>query len=304
MKNYRIGFAGTGAFAIPILLALADVATVPFVFVKGKHGKSDSPLVDVAAQLNSTCIITEKSSELLPHCESATMNGLLVADYGLMIPGSVLALLPNNVLNVHPSLLPKYRGATPIPAAILAGDKESGVSLMVLDQAMDHGPIITQARYRMTGSEDAPELERTLSELGANLVRTHVLPYFENGKATEQDHSKATVTTTLARADGAIDLSSDVTNTIYRKILAYAPWPGCYASVLINERTRTIKFMAAKPCSESHNFSPGLYRKEKKLHLIASDGCLIVERLQVDSGRIVTADAFINGYRTALPILA
>lgn len=152
----------------------------------------------------------------------------VVVDFGLKIPEKIINIFKYKVVNIHPSLLPKYRGPSPVTAAILNGDRQTGVSLMVIDQGIDTGPVLSQYRVKLSGRETAPILSAYLSELGATLL-LDALPYYISGeiKGKNQRESKAIYTKIINKSDGEI-LSGDDATTIDRKIRAYQPWPGVY----------------------------------------------------------------------------
>ena len=169
--------------------------------------------------------------------------GLIVlADYGRLVPSAVLDLPRHGALNLHPSLLPRHRGASPIPAAILEGDAETGVTLMRMDEGLDTGPIVATRRVALGGDETAPELEGLLAELGAELL-VATLPAWVAGRidATPQAESGATLTRPLRRDDGRLDAASSAAR-LARQVRAYQPWPG---SFLDDGPTRLIVWRAS-----------------------------------------------------------
>ncbi len=152
----------------------------------------------------------------------------IVASYGKILPKELIDQSKYGFLNVHPSLLPKYRGATPIQSVILNGDEETGVTIMLIDEKMDHGPIIAQDKKQKVQNKSFKELERELAEVGGDLL-VQTLPRWLNGKVKpqEQEHEKATYTKLIKKEDGLIDPNGDpVLN--WRKFRAYTPWPGIY----------------------------------------------------------------------------
>lgn len=160
----------------------------------------------------------------------------IVFAYGKIIPESILSLFSHGILNIHPSLLPLHRGPAPIEGALLAGDTETGVSIMLLDKEMDHGPILAQEKITISETETAPELLVRLIKLGSERL-TAILPDYISGKsgATPQDHEKATYTKKITKADGEINLADDPVE-IYKKYRAYSGWPGIY--YFLENRTR------------------------------------------------------------------
>jgi methionyl-tRNA formyltransferase len=152
---------------------------------------------------------------------------LVLADYGQIVPAALLEV-PHGALNLHPSLLPRYRGATPIPAAILAGDRETGVTLMRMDAGLDTGPIVAQTRVPLTGDESTPLLEETLEVEAAALLTRYLGPWLR-GKitATPQPEDGVSMTRPLRREDGRLDPARSGAE-LERQVRAYQPWPGSY----------------------------------------------------------------------------
>jgi methionyl-tRNA formyltransferase len=160
-------------------------------------------------------------AELLPDL-------LVLADYGQIVPAALLDLPRFGALNLHPSLLPRHRGASPIPAAILADDPETGVSLMLMDAGLDSGPLVKQRRFPLKGTETAPELERALAEVAAELLAVS-LPAWLNSELLPlpQEEEGMTLTRPLRRSDGKLDPHRDAID-LERQVRAYQPWPGTF----------------------------------------------------------------------------
>ena len=152
----------------------------------------------------------------------------VIASYGKILPQSLLDAPKFGVINIHPSLLPLYRGPSPIETAILDGAKETGVTIMLVDEKIDHGGILVQERIILGGDEWYPELAETLAKKGGELM-AKIIPLWIDGKVTAQtqDDSKATYSKMIKKEDGFIDLKDDPTAN-FRKIRAFEPWPRTY----------------------------------------------------------------------------
>ena len=156
----------------------------------------------------------------------------IVFAYGAIIPQSIISLFPKGVLNIHPSLLPKYRGPAPVEGAILGGETETGVSVMLIDALMDHGPILAQEKVSIGTDETAPELLNRLVTRGASILTELILRHENDGisffdSAKEQNHLLATFTQKITKADGQIS-EADIEahpGEVYKKYRAYAAWP-------------------------------------------------------------------------------
>lgn len=162
--------------------------------------------------------------------DSFSFDLFIVASYGKIIPKSILDIPKFGTLNVHPSLLPKFRGSSPIQSFILSGEEKTGVTIMLMDEEVDHGSILSISNIKSKISNlNAKQLEEKLAELGGQML-VEVIPKWVNGeiKPTEQNHSQATFTKKISKEDGLVDLEKDNPETIYRKFLAFQPWPGIY----------------------------------------------------------------------------
>ncbi len=155
-------------------------------------------------------------------------NVFIVASYGKIIPKEIIDMPPRKTLNVHPSLLPKYRGPSPLPSAILDDTKDTGVSIMRLDEEMDHGPIVAQKTIHVNEWPIYEDFEEMMAREGAQLLAS-ILPDWAAGKVPEkeQDHSQATYTKKIIKEDGLLDLNADPYLN-FRKIQAYHEWPQAY----------------------------------------------------------------------------
>jgi methionyl-tRNA formyltransferase len=224
MENYRIIFIGTPEFGAIILKKLIKdykpilVITNPDKPKGRKNVITQSPVKQLAIKNN---IPVQHDFENL-ECDL-----IITAAYGKIIPKDIIELPKYGCLNVHPSLLPKYRGASPIQTAILNGEKETGVSIMLMDEKMDHGPILAQIKHRID-DKDYPTLEKELAEKGAELLLDIISKYIEGKiKPKEQDHNKATFCKIIKKEDGLIDFNKSPKD-LERQVKAFNPWPGVF----------------------------------------------------------------------------
>ena len=241
MNNNKITFFGTPTFAVTILEELKKAGTMPTLIVtapdkpQGRGLVLTPPPVKVWAQENNIKVIqpaTLKEASAIAELLNEPWDIFIVAAYGKIIPENILELPKHKTLNVHPSLLPKFRGPSPIEAGILADDNDIGVSIMRLDKEMDHGPIVAQEKIGLdkigAWPIPAPPLEDISAHEGGALL-AKIIPDWVAGKITEQaqDHARATYCKKISKADGLIDLTADP-RTNYLKICAYSGWPGSY----------------------------------------------------------------------------
>ena len=165
-----------------------------------------------------------RDAEAVERLRALAPDVLVVVAYGQIIPRSLLSIPRLGAINVHASLLPRHRGAAPIARAILAGDLETGVTIMKMDEQLDHGPILATSPTPIEEREDAPTLTARLAELGANAL-VDTLRHLEQIEPREQDHSQATVAPKLIKEEGELDWSMDP-REIDRRVRALQPWPG------------------------------------------------------------------------------
>ncbi len=254
MNNTFIAF-GTGHIAVEAFDAMYAQGVVASLMVtapdrpKGRgHVLTPSPVSLWADEHQIKTIKPEKIDSTFLSTLSATFSAIFVViDYGVILPQSLLDIPARGVLNMHPSLLPRLRGPSPIRSAILNDEAETGVTVMILDSQMDHGPILAQRTiplpYRpMRGNE----LDLLLARAGGALV-AEVLPAYLRGKITptEQDHTKATTCKKFTKEDGFVDLADD-THANLLKIRAFDGWPGTYTFVKRDTKEIRIKIIDAE----------------------------------------------------------
>ncbi len=230
----NFAFFGSDEFSVGVLNKLASYKLIPSLIIttpdrpKGRSLiLSPTPVKVWARENDIDCLQPEKLSDFAKSLEASHYSLFIVASYGKIIPKEILEIPKHGALNVHPSLLPKYRGASPIESAILNGDVETGVTIMLVDEQMDHGSIIQKSKLKIENLW-YPELRDKLAEIGGKLL-AEVMPKWIAGeiKATEQDHEAATYTKKVKKEDGLIELTADP-ELNYRKIRAFTPWPGTY----------------------------------------------------------------------------
>jgi len=230
----RIVFLGTPDFAVPTLAALAREHEIALVIAQpdkpaGRGMKMHAPAVAVKAkELGLPLIQPPKIREGLDAIREARPDIGIVVAYGKILPPALLEIPKQGFLNVHGSILPKYRGAAPIQRAIEHGETETGVTIMRVDAELDHGPMLAIERTPIGPDERTPDVASRLSIIGAEaMTRTLRTSWTE----TPQDHSQATLAPKIEKSEGAI-LWSDPARLIYDKFRAFYPWPGVFAGDL------------------------------------------------------------------------
>ena len=289
----KVVFAGTPEFAVPVLEKLINSSIdVIAVYTQpdrpaGRGKKLQASPVKVFALLHNIPIYQPEKLTDVVACDA-----MVVVGYGLLLPERVLQAPRYGCINVHPSLLPKWRGATPVQQAIAAGDATTGVSVMKLDKGMDSGPIYAQEEYVMTGSETSGELYHYLFERGAELL-VDVLLRIDHLEAQAQDHDKATYTGKIKKEDARINWSESA-EKIAQKIRAYNPWPVAFTE-LNQER---IRIFSASIMSHVEA-SPGviLALNKQGLDVATSDGVLRISELQMPGKKVMRAKDFANAYK-------
>ncbi len=258
-------YFGTDEFATTVLAELeslgikpAMIITTPDSVVGRKQVLTPPPIKLWAQQQNIPLRQPDKLSSITSELESLGTQFFLVASYGKILPPEIIKIPPQGILNLHPSLLPKYRGPSPIQTAILNGDKKTGITLMLIDDKVDHGPTLGSVKYQ-TEMRDHIQVRKDLARLGAQLFARLIQDYLENKiKPIAQNHLQATYTKLVTKEDGKIDLqASGIVN--YCKFLALNPWPGLY---FINQSGKRIKIKTAK--LENDLFVPKIVIPEGK----------------------------------------
>lgn len=243
----RIVFVGTAPFAVPSLRALAAAGhEIPVVVTQpdrpGHRLRLTPPAVKVAAEeLGLPVYQPEKirDPEAVARLRGVAPELIVVVAYGQIIPRAVLDIPPRGIINVHASLLPRHRGAAPVAGAILAADPVTGVTIMQMDEQLDHGPVLGYSEAVPIGErDDALALTARLAELGARTL-VEVLERFDEISPREQDHERATLAPKLTRADGELT-GEEPAAEIDRRVRAFQPWPGVTLPVA-GERVKVLR---------------------------------------------------------------
>lgn len=300
----RVVFMGTPEFAMPTLQRLIDQHQVVGVFTQPDRAAGrgrqviPSPVKRLALAHNLPVLqprSLRREPKAIEHLRTLAPDVIVVAAYGLILPQAVLDIPAHGALNVHASLLPKYRGASPIAGAILGGETETGVTIMLMDAGMDTGPILAQAREPIHPDDTTGTLEPRLARLGADLL-AETLPRWLKGEITPQpqDNSQATYTRLIAKEDGQIDWTEPA-ELIERKVRAYNPWPAAYTTWAGN----LLKILKAQASLDtSIAAQPGeVLRHSMGIVVGTGHGLLRLESVQLAGKRAMDADDFARGAR-------
>jgi methionyl-tRNA formyltransferase len=302
----RVVFMGTPAFSVPSLMRLIEDEAFDVVAVftqpdrPAGRGRAPtlSPVKQVALGHDITMFQPQRlrdNQEMLHVLRDLAPEVIVVAAYGLILPAAVLEVPPHGCINVHASLLPKYRGAAPVAAAILNGDEETGVTIMLMDEKMDHGPILAWRSTPIEPDDTRGMLTERLADLGADLLG-ETLPQWVAGdiEARPQDHAAATYTHILKKEDGAIDWTQPAIR-IARMTRAYDPWPGAYTYL----NRRVFKLLKAQAIDlVAVDVRPGqVVETDQGLAVAAGDGAVLLERVQLAGKRAMDIESFARGRR-------
>jgi len=297
----RTVFLGSGRFAQPILgrlaahpaIDLVAVVTVPPRPVGRRQLETPTPVETAARDLGLDVLTPARLRDPASLADILGLDPSLVvlADYGQIVPAELLGLA-HGALNLHPSLLPRHRGATPIPAAILAGDRETGVSLMQMDAGLDTGPIVAVEHVSLAGDETTPALEARLAIIAAGLLARSLDPWLAGElEPTPQADDGATLTRPLRRADGLLDPDQPA-ERLERQVRAHLPWPGSFVDL---DGDRLVVLATTVTASEADD-EPGRFVPDQLgLALATRDGRLVLDEVQPAGGRPMTGDAYLRG---------
>ena len=260
------------------------------------------PPVKVLAQENNIPVLQPTDltdQKFARQLKSFSPDLIVVAAYGKIIPKNILDIPKFGSLNIHPSLLPKYRGASPIQSAILNGDKETGVTIMLMDEKMDHGDIISKFQFPISNDDTYEFLSKKMAELGAGLL-IKTIPDYVAGKIKPigQEHDKATYCKIIKKNDGKIDWSKSA-QEIYNQWRAFYPWPGVFFQSTINNQQITIKLIEINLSDvKNEGKNPGeFFVKNKHLYIACGQETVLeIKKLQPAGKKVMTAKEFVNGY--------
>lgn len=313
-------FLGTSEFGAVILEKLIKNNYKPFLVITaldkpvGRKQIITPPPVKISAEKHDIPVL---QPEILANYKLQIANYkpdlIIVAAYGQILPKEILAIPKFGCLNIHPSLLPKYRGPSPIQAAILNGDKETGVSIFLMDEKIDRGKIISNSRFLISDEKIIyPELLKKLAEKGADLLIKTISKWLKNEiKPKPQNESEATYTKILKKDDGKIDWRKSA-EKIERQIRAFNPWPGTFTRVIQN--TKILKILEAEICQceidpmvsnfKKRQIGKIFLIKDKKMsvHLAiqCKKDCLIVKKLQIEGKKPLRTEEFLKGNRNLI----
>ena len=307
----KIVFFGTSEFAVPALKALikngmppAAVVTSPDRPAGRKKKLRTSPvkswIIEYEAY-NEKLIQPEKlDHDFILRVSNLMPNIGIIAAYGKILPKELIDIFPQGILNIHSSLLPKYRGASPIQSAILNGDSETGVSIILLDEKTDHGSIVAKREFSILNSQFSityTQLHDALAELGAELL-FETIPKWMNGEIIPhpQDDSQATFTKLIKKEDGKIDWTKSA-EKIERTVRAFYPWPCAFTDT----GGKRLKIVKAEIIENKNSLKPGTFFEHEKFPAIAcGEKALNLLAVQPAGKKEMSGEAYLRGHRESL----
>lgn len=311
----KVAFFGTHNFADSILEAIfasgeyeiTAVITQPDRPIGRHHEAVKSPVKLTAEKyhlpilqpetLKNFYTPRETSAALPANYQIPTTNLFIVCQYGLIIPKSILAIPKHGTINVHTSLLPKYRGASPIQTALMNGETETGISIMLMDEKMDRGPILAQEKITIAPRDAYPSLSEKMESVAAKLL-LQTIPRYLNGavQPQPQDETQATYCKTLTRDDGRVNWSKSATE-IYNLSRGLTPWPGIWTT-WEGKRLKFNTISLSPALGESGSgVSPGkVIIKNSRLFIATAQNALEILALQLEGKKSMSAEEFLRGY--------
>lgn len=300
---HRVLFFGSASFSIPLLEGLAKDPRFQVIGVvtqpdrpAGRKGTLTSPPVKTAAVDLATPIHQYedvKPTEVIEELKALHPDILVVASFGQIMPQALLDIAPRGAINFHWSLLPKYRGASPIQGALLNGDTTIGATIMLMDKKMDHGPILAQFEEPIHPEDTSDTLYHRLGSVGAPILTDTIMNYIKGGIIPKkQDHPQATFVRLLSREDGKLDPTQKTALELERAVRAYQPWPGTFLDIQ-GKRLKVVKAKLGSPT----NLTPGSTFICSTFPAIAcrDQSSLVLLEVQPEGKTVMNGTTFLRG---------
>ncbi len=302
----KIVFFGTSIVGAPILTALheagheiLEVVTSPDALVGRKQILTPSAISDRANELKLKISKPEKvknNAEFIQHLKELNADIFIVVSYGKILPLELIDIPPLKTINVHFSLLPKYRGAAPIQYALLNGETTTGTTIFILDELVDHGDIIAQGAIDIEPTDTFLTLAEKLSYLSAHILIDLLPVYADNGiEPRTQIHDEATSTKLIKKEDGFVDFTAKTAQEIYNMWRAFALWPGIYTkcSPVESEPEKQLKILECRVVAQDEPRDPA----NRAIIPCAKDTYLELMSVQLEGKKPTKMDDFLRGYK-------
>lgn len=302
---------GSSAFSVAILEVLKKTNFIEILLIVtnpdkpvGRHLVLTPSPVKIFAQENNIPLLQPdniKTEEFYKKIKNIKPDLIVVAAYGKIIPKNILDIPTCGSLNVHPSLLPRWRGPSPIQYTILNGDKITGTTIILMDEFVDHGPIVGVSKLKIQKTKfNFSQLSKKLADLSAKLL-IKTIPKWVNGEiqSRPQNDDLATYSKIIKKEDGKVDFIKETADEIERKIRAFYPWPGVYVKLKISNKDKILKILEAKVIKKvaKKNLMPGdFFEKDKEVAVICKKHSLLLKRVQVEGKKPISGKDFYKGY--------
>lgn len=309
MKKLKIIFMGTPDFSLPSLQGLIDdpdfeviaVVTQEDKKIGRKQEMTAPPVKQLGQKYNLPVFQPAKikgNKDFLELMKSLNPDIMVVVAYGQILPASLLEVPKYGAVNVHASLLPKYRGASPIEAALLNGDPETGVTIMKMTEQLDAGDILDIAKLRIEPKDNAETLTAKLSLLGGKIL-PYVLKDLAQGEISPipQSENRASFCHKIEKNDGLVDLSKHTAQEISNRVRAYTPWPSAFLMV-DGKRLKLLEI----DLDENLQLQPGKIKElgKNSVAIGTKNGAIIPQKVQLEGKKIMTIQEFLTGNRSLL----
>lgn len=298
----KIYYLGTSDFAVPSLKLLNSdpnfnilgVITQPDKPVGRKQELIPSPVKKYSLENNLKILQPEKvknNPKFIENIKKTNPDVIVVCAYGKIIPKEFLDIPKYGCINIHPSLLPKYRGASPIQSAILSGDKITGTTIMLMDEGMDTGDLLSQKQIEINLNDNFEIMHDKLAELSASILIESITNYvLGNLTPQKQDENNVVMCKLIKREDGEVDLKKDI-NKLDCQIRAYSPWPGAF--IFINNKR--IKIIDFEKINQIKAQAGKILIQNKQIYFCCKNGCLKIDKLQIEGKKAMKATDFLLG---------
>ncbi|MCU0680633.1 MAG: methionyl-tRNA formyltransferase [Planctomycetes bacterium] len=303
-KKIKIIFAGTPDFAVPTLRELILNPAFELVAVitqedkpVGRKQELMSPPVKTEALKNNIKVLQPtKIKDIFKELEELSPDLIIVAAYGQILPLSILELPKFGCVNIHASLLPKYRGASCLQAAILNGDQETGITIMQMAQGLDTGDILYQEKITLDKKTTIESLHDNLAELAAKIISPILIKYVQGIiEPIPQNKAGASYVGVINKEDGKIDWQKKALE-IERKIRAFNPWPGTFSYLIEPEKKRLLKIIEAGEIITTNKKPGEMFLQQNNLAVACGQDALIIKKLQIEGSKIMTSEEFLHGH--------
>lgn len=259
----------------------------------------ETPVKKVAKEYNKEVLQPKKIKEITERIKEENPDLIVVIAYGKIIPKEILDIPTKGCVNVHGSLLPKYRGSSCIQATILNGDKEGGITIMKMDEKMDTGDIIKKISTKLDEDETSKSLMEKIKVLTEEKLVEVLKDYVDNKlEAKKQNEEEASYVKMIDKKDGALNFKEETASNIERKVRAYFPWPGTYAYIEdLQKKQILFKILKlSKEIREDNNHKPGeLFLEDNKLFVKCKDKAIEIKTLQLEGKKAMEANEFLKG---------